>query len=101
MSQIYSNIKRLKDKEELKKEIKAIGLNDILIWVAILLMFLAAHQNINAGNSPCDYCMINNYQGFEKISCREFIEITGNDRDYNNISKNISIQNENITFNHT
>lgn len=101
MGQIFSNIKRLKDKEELKKEIKSIGLNDILIWTAILLMFLAAYQNIDAGKNPCEYCMINHYQGFEHISCKEYIEITGGRGGFENITNNLTIQNENLTYNHT
>ena len=66
-----SNLSRLKTKEFWIKEVKSINWSDVLIWIAIFLMFMASWQNIQAGKDPCNYCMVNG--GPEgSVSCKEY-----------------------------
>jgi len=91
------NLSNLKNKEFWKQDIKKIGISDILIWIAIFLMFMASWQNIQAGNDPCSYCIVNHLPGYdEPITCREYFDNTIT----NEIQPNLTIQNENITYNH-
>lgn len=89
----HFNFKLMKSKDFWKKELKTIRINDILIWIAVILMFMASYQNIQAGNDPCSYCIINNHPNYDgPVSCREFFEM----------GDKITIEPyENITYNNT
>jgi len=63
----------LKDKSFWKQELKKISFSDILIWIAIILMFMASWQNIQAGNDPCSYCIIRNLPGGD-MTCKEYFD---------------------------
>lgn len=79
----FSNLKK---KDFWKAQIKEISISDILIWIAIALLFLASWQNIQAGRDPCSYCIINDpYQG--EITCKEYF---GENIDGINVSENLS-----------
>lgn len=94
------SLSNFKDKEFWKKELKKISISDILIWIAIILVFIASWQNINAGKDPCSYCMINrpDYEG-GKITCKEYFNTEVSLEDWEELPNNI--QNENITGNNT
>jgi len=104
------NLSNFKDKEFWKKELKKISLSDILIWIAIILVFVASWQNINAGNDPCSYCMMNrpDYEGGD-ISCRDYFNSGVSETDLETYEifegnfnvTSIPIKNENITGNNT
>jgi hypothetical protein len=68
---------KLTSKEFLIKELKSISFSDILIWIAIALLFIASWQNIQAGKDPCSYCFIKSPT--MKMTCKEYIEIINPD----------------------
>lgn len=68
------HFKNLKNKEFWKRDIKRISISDILILIAIFLMFMASWNNIQAGNDPCSYCVINNLPEGD-MTCREYFSI--------------------------
>jgi len=95
------NLSNVREKEFWKKEMKKISFSDILIWIAIVLLFLASWQNIQAGNDPCSYCVINNLPMEEgAITCKEYFSRTEIDRTELNVSgiEIIDSQNENIAY---
>jgi len=98
MTQKFSNIENLKSLDFWKKEVKSIKLNDILIWIAIILMFLAAYQNIDAGRNPCEYCKVNLPYEEGGMTCKEYFENYGTGA---NSDSEVNIENENFTLNHT
>lgn len=62
----------IKTKDFWKKEVKKISLSDILIWIAIFLMFMASWNNIQAGKDPCSYCIVRNDPIKGDVNCKEY-----------------------------
>lgn len=62
---------KMKSKEFWKKDVKEITLSDILIWIAIILMFVVSWNNIQAGRDPCSYCIVQNTDRGD-VTCKEY-----------------------------
>jgi len=67
-----NHFNNLKTKDFWKKDIKKISISDILIWIAIFLMFMASWNNIQAGKDPCSYCIVRNDPVRGDITCKEY-----------------------------
>lgn len=44
--------------EKIKRELKEIGIKDILIIVAIILIFTTFYSKIDVAKNPCKYCQV-------------------------------------------
>lgn len=70
-----------------KKELREIKLNDILIILAIILLFLFFIRVRDVYNDPCSYCVIKN-SGMEPMTYKEYF----------NSSLKININELNLSF---
>jgi hypothetical protein len=85
---------QLKDKEFWKKELKNIKWSDLLIWLAIFLIFMGTYTYTQAGKDPCAYCMINReYE--EDISCKDFFNSKLNEDRINSMVNDFGLDNLN------
>lgn len=75
MKEQKCNLKNFLSKEWWKEEFKSINWTDVLILLAFILLYLHVRQVQEVVNDPCSFCFINNFNGVEKQTCREYINL--------------------------
>jgi hypothetical protein len=74
MKQQKCNLKNFRSKEWWKQELKSIKWTDVLIIIAFILLFLQVNQVKEIAQDPCSFCFINNFEGVQRQTCKEYIE---------------------------
>jgi hypothetical protein len=68
------NLKNFHSKEWWVQELKSINWTDVLIIIAFILLYLQVNQVKEIAQDPCSFCVINNFGGVERQTCKEYIE---------------------------
>lgn len=84
----------IKNKNWWKKELKDFGLNNLLIILAIILIFSGFYFEFAPKiRNPCDWCMIQ-VSGGKTISCSELVDFQQNINNKKNIIPKINLTGE-------